>query len=469
VPRYDRRSLIEIRFFLMRFLTIVLAVVSSGQASAQAPIDRYVSEGLAANPALLTAAEQGAASSARATEAARGYLPSLELQARYSRSAGGRTVEFPLGDLLNPAYEALNQVSGSDAFPMVQNQSFRFLRKREQDSRIQLVQPLFEPSISPNARISRALAQADAVGVSVLRRDLSAKIRLAYLAYLEAGQSLVIRNAAVDLVTEAARVSDRLLANGMATGDAVHRAQAELAFVEQDRAAAATTRELAGAVFNTLIARPVDAAIVSMTIGELEQSIGAGRRLDTESELAALALSNRGELKLLDASLRAASAQIALARSANRPSIGLALDLGIQGGAYNVKGDESFRTASIVVRWKLFDGLRRSSRVEQARIAHRATTALLEDRKNQIALEVRQAVWLGNLEARNIQVARRQLSSAQDAYRLTARRYDQGLATTLDLLDARTARTEAAIGLVRTRFGALKRMVELERVTEMER
>jgi len=49
------------------------------------------------------------------------YLPSLDLKARYTRSRGGRTIDFPVGDAVNPAYRALDQMNPNRPFPRLQN------------------------------------------------------------------------------------------------------------------------------------------------------------------------------------------------------------------------------------------------------------------------------------------------------------------------------------------------------------
>jgi hypothetical protein len=41
----------------------------------------------------------------------------------YFMAGGGRTVDFPVGDLLNPVYTTLNQLTGGNNFPQVTNQS----------------------------------------------------------------------------------------------------------------------------------------------------------------------------------------------------------------------------------------------------------------------------------------------------------------------------------------------------------
>ena len=71
----------------------------------------------------------------------------------YPKPDGGRTIDFPVGDLLNPVYETLDQMlvaqGQAPQFPRVQNQSIAFLRDQEQETKLLLEQPLYEPRIRP--------------------------------------------------------------------------------------------------------------------------------------------------------------------------------------------------------------------------------------------------------------------------------------------------------------------------------
>ena len=76
------------------------------------------------------------------------YLPQLSLEARYSRADGGRIIEIPIGDLMNPVYASLNQLLDMPVFPAnLENESIPFLREREQETKLRLVQPVFQPGI----------------------------------------------------------------------------------------------------------------------------------------------------------------------------------------------------------------------------------------------------------------------------------------------------------------------------------
>ena len=118
---YMRKPLIP----LLLLLNILMA------ARAQTPsatLDAYVAEGLQSNLAL-KGQNLSLEKSLRVLDEAKGlFLPTLDLNARYSLAAGGRTIEFPVGDLLNPVYGTLNQMTGSDRFPTLQNVNTPFLR-----------------------------------------------------------------------------------------------------------------------------------------------------------------------------------------------------------------------------------------------------------------------------------------------------------------------------------------------------
>src|SRR5687768_5586859 len=51
------------------------------------------------------------------------FLPTTWLEAQYTLAKGGRTIDIPVGDLMNPVYKTLNQLTGSDGFNPIGNVS----------------------------------------------------------------------------------------------------------------------------------------------------------------------------------------------------------------------------------------------------------------------------------------------------------------------------------------------------------
>ncbi len=447
-------------------LSATLPDNAQAQTAQDSPIERYIELGLRANPALQYARQNAAVAHAEHREAKRGYLPTVDIQARYTRSGGGRTIEFPVGDLLNPAYTALNQLTGSSVFPQIENESIRFLREKEQESKVQLRQPVFQPQILPASRARSALARAADAGAAQVEADVVARVASEYSRYLQARESVEIYRATVQSLDEAVRVSRSLVASGLATNDAVFRIEADRAEIEQNLAEAEVIEQLAAAALNATLSREPDATIEPMDIDALRGAIAAPEPMPV-ADLTQQALAMRPAIRQLDASLDAYAAFVTLERGSYLPSVAIAADYGIQGSGYSFDDEARFRTASLVLQWTLFDGFRRKERVQQAQLRRDALTAQRESARDMIALEVRQAALQAQLADRNISVATRRVESAASAFRLTERRFGEGLATQLDLLDARAALTAAQVSLSINRFEALQRWVEVTRVAAL--
>ncbi len=398
-------------------------------------------------------------SEAAFAESRNAYLPSVGVQSRYTRSAGGRTIEFPVGDLLNPVYAALNDVTGSSAFPTIDNEQIRFLRKTEQETKANLVQPVFLPGASAWRRAASADAQRAGLTVASVERDVAAGIRDTYLSWLQANQAVLIIEAARDQLREAHRATSALLENGLATNDAVFRIDADLSDIRQQLAMANNQVNLAAAALNTLLSRPLDSSIESVEVELLEAGFRA------QNATLGAPIEARPELKVLDAAQDAAAAGVAQERSGRLPQVVVAADWGIQGTRYTFSDDSDFRTASVVATWTLFDGRRRSARIPRAAAQQRQVAAQRAAVQDQLELEVQAARWRLELAESNVLAARDGRTSAASAFRLTERRYSEGMATVLELLDARRILTLADQQVLLSRMDVLRAHVELLRVT----
>ena len=132
-------------FYLLfdrRLMAALLLMAFQVQQPSQAgtPLDDYLSQAMSNNPALAQASFEVEAERQRLENLRARFYPSLALQARASVAEGGRTIDFPAGDLLNPVYATLNAQAVAAGqpprFPKVENQSIPLLRPTEQDTRL---------------------------------------------------------------------------------------------------------------------------------------------------------------------------------------------------------------------------------------------------------------------------------------------------------------------------------------------
>ena len=456
-------------------LFLIVLLISAPALAQETPLDRYVHDGLQQNLTLRQQQLDLDYSRQQIAEARGQYLPSMHLEARYTRAGGGRTIDFPVGDLLNPAYGALNGLLEGQgqpgAFPTIDNEQFSLLREREQETKFRFIQPVYQPALRHNVRIRSHLSEAREASVGSTKRDLVADIKTAYFDYLRAERLIEIFEATRELVAENLRVNESLSENGKATRDIVYRAQAEVSAVEQQLAEAKTQRDLAASYFNLLLNRRLDAPIERVDLDVLlpaaEHSIAQYVRgeltpLDVRQDYTRLALSRRNELAQLASTADAADANMRLARSAFLPSVSFVVDLGVQGTGYSLSNDADFRSASVVMRWNLFNGFQNRSRVRQARIQQRVLEAQQEELKQQIRLQVQDAFDTVDVAQRSIKTAQARVRSARQSFRLVKRKYEEGMANQVDFIDARTALTNAEFNLAITQYDLLARYADLE-------
>ncbi len=453
---------------LAPFAQAQLAVDPAAAPAAHRPlpavIDEYVREGLRSNLALRAQSLEVERGAAALDEARARYFPEAAFAARYSRSQGGRTIELPLGDALNPAYQTLNdllvQQGQQPQFPVVQNETIAFLREREQDTRITLRMPLIAPVIPAAVRAQRELLGATEYARTALARRLKRDITVGYLDWLSATRTRGIVDASVALLNENLRVNDSLHRNGKITQDQVLRARAELLSVTQQSREAQNGATQARSYLNFLLNRPLDAPLEN---ADVATDVSAATR--ALADLRSAALANRPEVEQLRHLARASEAQVDIAKADRWPTLSLGADGGIQGEDYQFGRGSNYATISLLLNWTLFDGGARRAAVRQADAAARRTNTQLDELTQQVQLEVQQALDRLNTSADSLATAEARADAARAAFRIASRKRDEGVISQVEFIDARSSLTSAELNLNVTRFAVLARQAELDYAT----
>jgi outer membrane protein TolC len=165
------------------------------------------------------------------------YLPQIDLQLRYSEANGGRTIEVPALGL-----------------------DFRFLREREQDSYVRLVQPIYDPRLAAQKRGAGYAWEASRHGLDAYRLRLARDVRQAYYRWLTARESIGVLEATAGLAKENERVNDSLYRNGKVTRDLRLSAEAEHLEITQQILRARAAEDLARRYLNLLCNAPLAAS-----------------------------------------------------------------------------------------------------------------------------------------------------------------------------------------------------------------
>jgi outer membrane protein TolC len=95
------------------------------------------------------------------------------------------------------------------------------------------------------------------------------------------------------------------------------------------------------------------------------------------------------------------------------------------------------------LRWELFDGMRRMNEVQSAQSERNAASSYLQNLRQDVAFEVREAMARRGEAEKRLEIARKALQETEEMVRLISRRFENALSTTVELLDAETALTRA--------------------------
>jgi outer membrane protein TolC len=440
----------------LRFLLLVLGPtpLAAQAAGGPDPLGAIVAEALENNLGLAQEDLAVARAEAGVREARGRFLPALTLGSRYSEQTG----TLNLGEFVNPAYSALNQITGTTRFPT----DLDITLPLAHESRLRLAQPLFDASILAGHALARHTRDGQHLARGAAARRLAAEAQSAFLHVGAASSARRTWQATLALVMESERVAQRLVDAGEATPDQVLRARADRSDIEQRLAEARQTEAAAARALNRILRRPLDAAV-----DELPDSLLRFEIALTEEQAVASALARREELGQAEAGIHAANAGVRLATASFLPDVALALDYGFQGPDLSFGGDDDYAVLSIVLSWSLFNGGRDQARRSAARADAERLRLRRAELEDLVRLEARQAYDAAVVARDAIATAEARLSAARRSFELMRRRYEEGLASQVEFLDARTAFTSADLNRVATVYRYAIRYVELERAAAL--
>ncbi len=444
--------IVQIRTFFWHLLDkrlIGALLLSPLSLWANSPLDNYIEEAMANNPNLAQAQFEVQAEQQRLANLRARFYPSLSLQARASVSEGGRTIDFPAGDLLNPVYSTLNAqavAAGQPArFPTVQNQSIPLLRPTEQDTRLVLRGPIYEPALDRQVQAQNNAVNAQLAAQQQIKEELARDLKTAYWQYAQAQSRIQVLQGSLQTLQENERVNQSLYKAGETTLDVPRRAQAETLEVKVGLQQAKTQALLAREYFNLLRHAP-EQSEVELPVEQFDNQ-SLSQVLDTLNPTEQ-ASTPPPALTRLEMSLAAQRAQLQASQASFKPTLGYSIEGGYQGRDYSTGPDTGFATASVVLNWTLADAGIRNSEVARAQAQVNALQAKAAQVTRQLALAKLQArenllVSLSSIEAR---VAQR--DAAEESLRIIVRKRDAGETTPVEFLSAEQSATRARIGLI---------------------
>jgi outer membrane protein TolC len=299
------------------------------------------------------------------------------------------------------------------------------------DGRATLTQTIFDFAAIRRYQAAKASIDAARAEEGAAREAVAGQVARAYMTALRAVAAVEAAHANRALAEANAKLAERRKNAGTATGIDVVRAQVEAAAATQRLLAARNTQRRAELALLRTIGAGMDGAV---TLSD-PLAFAPPDAVPIEDSIRT-ALATRADLEAQNRRRKAASVNYEAARAERYPSIAAFADGGNIGLAL---GETRFtRTAGVALRVPLFDGGRRDARRAEAAIALRTEDIRARDVRRQIELEVRMAHEDLESAAGQVRVAEEGLGLATRELEQAQRRFEAGVATGIEVIDAQT-------------------------------
>lgn len=436
-------------------LILVAVALIPVAATGQSSVADYVREGLESNLALKDK-EIDLRQAELSLELARAhFLPSVNVMADYTSGKGGRNIAIPIGDLLNPVYSTLNQLTETNAFPQVQNVSQDFFPYNFYDARVRTSIPVINTDLHLARNIEKQKIQLQEYELNAYKRQLVFDIKAAYYNYLSALASVDVYESALQLVGKNVEVNESLMRNGTNLPANVMRARSEHENVKADLNDARVKVSNARKYLNFLLNRPLDSDI----------EVAAGTLYQEVEDFSEVDVSRREELAMIRTSREIRLSTLQMHKLSRLPKVNAFLDLGAQGMDWQFDDRSKYYLFGVQLSVPVFQGFRNNLIIKQTRLNLDKTDLHLRNTSAQ--LEVAASIASNNLlvARQNFQAAQEQLRSAKGYFTLIEKGFQQGVNSQIEFIDARNQLTQSELKVNLRRFEMLIAAALLERET----
>jgi outer membrane protein TolC len=414
---------------------VLLGGFSSQASYAQNKLDDYIRQGLTSNQSIKQQGFLLEKNVYALKEAKSMFLPDVTFSTTYTKADGGRTIDFPTGDLFNGVYSTLNKLTGSNTFPQLQNQRILLNPDNFYDAKFRTTLPILNAELIYNKRIRTQQVDLQKAEVLLYKRELVKEIKTAYYNYQKAVNATGIYASSLRLVEEGQRINTKLYENSKVNRTVVLRSQNEVSRINASLIGANKTAESARYYFNFLLNRPLTDSI---TLDEIKELPVSNQQQDDNTskreELTKLRLANdiNGNLK-------------GLAKSYIIPKLGTFIDLGSQDFDWKFTSQSRYYLFGVSLEWNLFSSGKHSYRVKQTIADGEALASQTDYVQQQLLteLKVRRADMQSAIA--QYEAAQSQLKTSKTYYNDMLKLYKQGMAIYIELLDAQNQWIDAQL------------------------
>ena len=303
---------------------------------------------------------------------------------------------------------------------------------------------------------SKAIRLATAAVFQRTNQDVAFRVVTDYYNLITALERLEASHQIVKTAQTTQEAAEAQLANGRATLPDVLNTRAVSAQASYDLQASIGAVDTARVVLReTLGAEPSDAILVQQPTAPLPDEV-----TQSTASLVDTAMGQRPDLRVLSEMIRAANAEVKIAKAEYRPTIIFGAFAGQQslwpstslpGPNQLGSATESVWNVGVTVRWTIFDGGLRRHEVRMADSARREAQDEKREKEDAIGREVWNAFVQFRTAVRQHEAAETLLTSASTSYDASLDAYRYGVKNVVDLVTTENQLAQARLAVVQAR------------------
>ena len=445
----------NLRSKIWKIVPIQLLLMMGNFTFAQGILDQYIQVGLENNLVLVEKNIDLEKSLLALKDAKSYFLPSIDLGINYTLADGGRTIDIPIGDLLNPVYSTLNQLTGSNAFPQLENVSEQFLPNNFYDARVRASLPLLNTDLIYQKDIRQKQVILSEYELEIYRANLIQDIKVAYYTFCTAHTALGIIESSKDLVLQNLKDNQTLLENGKGLPSSVLRAESEVENINALLIEALTVKENAASYVNFLLNRPVKSEVIFEAQSlDLEQIT----RLMQEDNL-----SGRPELLQVQTAVSIQETVLKSNKNFWVPKINTFADLGSQNFDWAFERESQYALLGINLSLPIYQGNRNKNQIYRGELNLQSVQNQQNLLENKLSLDLQLAKNSIRSQQASLKSAEKKLESSSSYLRLVDRGFKEGTNSLIEFIDARNQFTQASLQRTINSYSLLKSIAILER------
>ena len=355
------------------------------------------------------------------------FGPDIKFGTQYTLSEGGRRINFPVGDLLNPVYSTLNQITQSASFPQISNVNEQFFPNNFYDARFRITQPIFYPDLVINKKLKAEAIQLKGIEIKAFKRQISKDVMISWFQFESALKAADIYLSADTLLNEARRSTLSLIKNGVALPSALSRIETQLATIKAQQSEANANVKNAERYLRFIIG--IDEKTSLPRIPNLPPLPATDSFMSNERE----------EIQQIKQGVKMQNLAIQKEDQFFKPRVGVQLDLGSQDFDF---GFEPYALLGINLEFNIYDSKKHKYRKEAIKADVMGAESQITYVEDQMKLLVN--IAKENLGASIIQANTylERMNATRKIYSEVLKKYKEGATGYLELIDAQTQVTQ---------------------------